>query len=126
MSNKSVIRSSGAIFLFFILVIINHSRNPEYNYLSQHRDDGRQKTVPRFEPGACAVQIPDGIKAECGNLFVAENRKRSGSQTIRIGIIIIKSTAANPQPDPIIYTGGGPGNSSLGRAAGAKNLAPYT
>lgn len=85
-----------------------------------------QKSVPYFEPSPCAVQPPEGIKSECGNLFVKENRSKPESRTIKLSFIIIKSTAENPAPDPVFYTGGGPGASSLGRAGGAKNLAPYT
>ena len=83
-------------------------------------------SVPRFEKSDCAVKIPEGIRAECGNLFVAENRSKAKSRVLRLPVIIIKSTSSNPAPDPVFYTGGGPGAGSLGRAQGARNLAPYT
>ncbi|MBY0573908.1 MAG: alpha/beta hydrolase [Undibacterium sp.] len=85
-----------------------------------------QTQVPRIEPSACPVEIPGGVKAECKILFVKENRAKTDSKTIKVPFIIIKSTAPNPAPDPILYTSGGPGASSLGRVRGAKNLTPFT
>lgn len=87
---------------------------------------GPQKPVPRFERAECAVKIPEGVRAECGNLFVRENRNSAKSRAIRLPVVIIKSTSATPAPDPVFYTGGGPGGSSMGRARGARGLQPYT
>ena len=88
--------------------------------------NNQQKSVPGFEVSPCLVQIPAGVRAECGNLFVPENRRRSDSRTIRLPFIIIKSSAVAPAPDPVLYTGGGPGAGSLGMARGAENLVPFT
>jgi len=85
-----------------------------------------QQQVPRFERSDCAVKIPEGIRADCGNLFVKENRKKAKTRVIRLPVVIIKSTSSDPAPDPIFYTGGGPGGGSLGRVQGSRNLAPYT
>ncbi|MFT3743091.1 MAG: alpha/beta fold hydrolase [Pyrinomonadaceae bacterium] len=82
--------------------------------------------VPRFETGMCPLQIPDGVKAECGNLFVSENRSKPTSRVIALPVIVVKSNSATPQPDPVVYTAGGPGASSLGRVRGARGLEPYT
>ncbi len=86
----------------------------------------QDNTLPRFEPGDCVVPVPQGIKAECGRLFVPEDRRRTGSKTLRLPVIIIKSTSEHPAPDPVFYTGGGPGGGTMMRVNGAARLAPYT
>jgi pimeloyl-ACP methyl ester carboxylesterase len=113
------------IAYLFVAVSTGNAQSLRSNsFLSSNH--GEQAQVPRFESSSCAVQIPTGVKAECGNLFVPENRSKPNSRTIRLAVIIIKSTSQNPAPDPVFYTGGGPGGSSLGRARGAKGLEPYT
>lgn len=85
-----------------------------------------QEKVPRFVDGKCAIQPDPGVKTRCGELVVYENRSRPGGRTITLPVIIVKSTSADPSPDPVFYTGGGPGGSSLGRVRGASRLTPYT
>lgn len=72
-----------------------------------------QSFVPRFETSDCAVPIPNGENVKCGYLIVSESRKIKNDKTIRLPIIILKSESANPNPDPILRTFGGPGVSSL-------------
>ena len=48
-----------------------------------------------------------------GYLEVPENRNRPASGTISLPVYIFKSRSAHPQPDPIIYTVGGPGSSTM-------------
>ncbi len=86
----------------------------------------REPRTPRFESAECAIEVPANIRFECGNLFVKENRSKRHSGSIKLPVIIVKSTAEKPEPDPVIYTAGGPGGSSLGRARGARNLASIT
>lgn len=82
--------------------------------------------IPRFEKGPCAIEVPENIAFECGDLFVKENRLKPKSREIRLPVIIVKSTSENPEPDPVLYTAGGPGASSLGRARGARHLSKIT
>jgi pimeloyl-ACP methyl ester carboxylesterase len=49
-----------------------------------------------------------------GYLEVPENRQLPGGQTIQLPVYVFKSRNPNPAPDPVLYTVGGPGNSSLG------------
>ncbi|MEZ5428661.1 MAG: alpha/beta fold hydrolase [Pyrinomonadaceae bacterium] len=115
--NKSFIGYAGLFCLAFLSVF----------FFSVVGALGQEKpAVPRFERSECAVQPPEGIKAECGNLFVRENRRKKSGRTIRLPVIIIKSTSVNPAPDPVFYTAGGPGAGSLGRARGANHLAAFT
>lgn len=48
-----------------------------------------------------------------GYLEVLENRQDAKSQTIKIPVYIFKSRNPNPQKDPIIYTVGGPGATTM-------------
>lgn len=73
-----------------------------------------QEQVPRFEPAACPVDVPDSPPIECGYLVVPEDYDALESAIIRLPVIIIHSRSPNPAPDPILFTEGGPGYSSLG------------
>jgi pimeloyl-ACP methyl ester carboxylesterase len=72
-----------------------------------------------FEP----AEIPEENKPEKGEyefgyLVVPENRQdESNHNTIRLAVAILKCTGDNPQPDPVIYSTGGPGVLSTVRAA---------
>lgn len=73
-----------------------------------------QKSVPRFESGTCAVPVPETEKnVTCGYLIVAENRAARNGKTISLPVIILKTSSADPKPDPVLKTLGGPGASSL-------------
>ncbi len=67
----------------------------------------------QFEAAPCPVAVPAEQTAECGFLVVPETRGRAGSRTIRLAVMILKSRAANPAPDPVVYLEGGPGYSAL-------------
>jgi pimeloyl-ACP methyl ester carboxylesterase len=53
----------------------------------------------------------------CGTLDVPENWDRPEGRRIRIGYLILKSTAAQPATDPVVFLAGGPGSSPLTLAA---------
>lgn len=57
--------------------------------------------------------IPKGQEYIFGYLEVLENRSDRDSKIIEIPVYIFKSRNANPKPDPIIYTVGGPGATSM-------------
>jgi pimeloyl-ACP methyl ester carboxylesterase len=61
----------------------------------------------------CPITVPDGIDAECGALLVPEDYERSDGETLRLPYVILRSRSADPEPDPVIFTAGGPGYSSL-------------
>lgn len=48
-----------------------------------------------------------------GYLKVLENRQDPNSKTIELPVYIFKSRNSNPQKDPIIYTVGGPGSTTM-------------
>lgn len=70
--------------------------------------------TPNFtETNETTHKIPDGQKYRFGYLEVLEKRSDPQSRTIKVPVYIFKSRSANPKPDPIIYTVGGPGSSSM-------------
>jgi pimeloyl-ACP methyl ester carboxylesterase len=81
--------------------------------------------VPRFESAPCPVETEAGERIDCGALFVPENRSRADSRTIRLPVMIFRSTgkgSATPAPDPLLLMSGGPGNSTVaGKRSGKGN-----
>lgn len=78
--------------------------------------------VPALERSACAVSLPSDERIDCYLLTVPENRMRSGSNLIRLPIIVFRSRSASPRPDPVLFTAGGPGASSLGAFSSGKTI----
>ncbi len=105
--------------LLFFLTFPVFSQLPKLNALN-----ATTETVPRIEGGECAVIVPPNEKTECGYLVVFEDRSTNKGKTIRLPFIRMKSDRAVPLPDPILYTGGGPGSSSLGQVRNRRYI-PY-
>jgi pimeloyl-ACP methyl ester carboxylesterase len=69
--------------------------------------------------------LPDSsFKKQCGYLIVPENRKKKNSKLIKLPFIIVRSKNPNKRPDPVLFTSGGPGSSSLGNAV-AMSKGPF-
>jgi pimeloyl-ACP methyl ester carboxylesterase len=68
----------------------------------------------RFETTACPPEVAAGERIDCGLLIVPENRKAPASRTIRLPVIVMRSRATSPAPDPVLFLAGGPGNSNTG------------
>jgi pimeloyl-ACP methyl ester carboxylesterase len=81
-----------------------------------------QKSVTQNSPSlnltSCRL---DGVSVEarCGTLEVFENRQTNSGRKIALNIAVIPSVSANPQPDPLVFFAGGPGQAavSLGKVA---------
>lgn len=58
-------------------------------------------------------KIPEGQQYTFGYLEVLENRNDPSSKTIELPVYIFKSRSENPKPDPILYTVGGPGSTTM-------------
>lgn len=74
---------------------------------------------PSFTPLDCPFPVPGGLKIQCGYLEVLEDRSIPNGPTIRLMVAILKSTAKNPQPDPLIFLQGGPGMGAVGIIPGS-------
>ena len=64
-------------------------------------------------------KIDSSFKTQCGYLVVPENRNKKSSAMIKLPFIIVKSKNPHKKNDPVLFTGGGPGGSSLDWALGA-------
>ena len=101
-----------------------------------------KKYTPKIEPCDCRFMIdsnniktaPDNIKAsysvpfekidssfktKCGYLIVPENRAKKTAKMIKLPFIVLESKNPNKKKDPLLFTSGGPGNSSLSWILGA-------
>lgn len=79
--------------------------------------------VPRFISSQQSLFPIDSSQAYTfGYLEVPENRSDPTEKTIRLPIYIFKSRSDTPQKDPVIYTVGGPGSTTM---PSAKYMAYY-
>jgi pimeloyl-ACP methyl ester carboxylesterase len=69
---------------------------------------------PRFEAADCPIDVPQEPVVTCGYLVVPENYEEPAAASVRLPVIILHSRSVRPAPDPILFTEGGPGYSSLG------------
>jgi pimeloyl-ACP methyl ester carboxylesterase len=72
-------------------------------------------TLPVFIPGDCRFRVPAG-GAECGDLFVPQDRADPDGPTVSLHVAIFRSTNPNPALDPVVYLMGGGGGNALGAA----------
>src|SRR5580658_5643541 len=70
--------------------------------------------TPKIEPCACAFKADSNYKTRCAYLIVPENRNKPNGKTIKLPFIYVESNNPNKHKDPVLYTAGGPGASSLG------------
>lgn len=91
--------------LIFILSLLIFT-----NIFGQSKSDFQ----PKFkESKKTTHKIKKGQKYTFGYLEVLENRQDPNSRTIEIPVYIFKSRSENPKKDPIIYTVGGPGSTTM-------------
>jgi pimeloyl-ACP methyl ester carboxylesterase len=76
-------------------------------------------TVRTLEPCACPVQVDSSFHTRCAYLIVPENRKKNNGKLIKLPFILVNSKNPGKSNDPLLYTAGGPGGSSLGWIRGA-------
>ena len=70
--------------------------------------------IPKFSVSKKTTHnIPKGQDYTFGYLEVPENRAVNNEKTIKIPVYIFKSRRATPKKDPIIYTVGGPGATTM-------------
>ena len=74
---------------------------------------GQSGQVPEYETVDCPFTIPQGTEVECGCMTVPEDRSQPDGNQVKIQFAIFKSTPSNPEPDPIVYLAGGPGEHAL-------------
>jgi pimeloyl-ACP methyl ester carboxylesterase len=79
--------------------------------------------VRKVEPCTCPVTIDSAFKTQCGYLIVPENRLKNNGKTIKLPFVVVLSNNPHKSSDPLLFTTGGPGGSSLGWAVGASKHA---
>lgn len=72
----------------------------------------------RFVPGPCVGEVPPGELATCGWVELPERRGEAIRRTHRLPVMVLRSRALPPAPDPVLYLEGGPGLSPFGPADG--------
>lgn len=77
------------------------------------RAQQKEGYTPKIEPCACAYKADSSLKTRCAYLVVPENRSKPKGKTIKLPFIYVESSNPNKQKDPVLYTSGGPGASSL-------------
>jgi pimeloyl-ACP methyl ester carboxylesterase len=101
--------------IFFISFLFLFSCKPENKALFQ--------TVFKVSEDT-THEIKEGQEFTFGYLEVPENRMNPASRSIQIPVYIFKSRSMQPKKDPIIYTVGGPGSSTM-RSAQYMNYYKY-
>jgi pimeloyl-ACP methyl ester carboxylesterase len=74
------------------------------------------QAVPRIEAVDCSTfegLDVSGVTVQCGYLIVLENRSNPQSRTIKVAYALVKAHGSNPQPDPLVYLTGGPGDNAI-------------
>ena len=70
-------------------------------------------TDTHFQLSNCKFDESIHSNVTCGYLHVPEDRTVSDSRNISLHIAIFHSESSNPEPDPLIYLAGGPGQQVL-------------
>jgi pimeloyl-ACP methyl ester carboxylesterase len=77
--------------------------------------------VPRFESHggdeAFPVTVPGSYRSEKGYLIVLEDRSRPTGPTLRLPVVVVKSSAEKSAEGPVLYLAGGPGSGGMSAAA---------
>lgn len=101
-------RFSILIFIYLILLLPAAAQTKPDNAAERHT------YTPVIEPCSCPVQVDSSFKTRCGYLVVPENRKKANGKTIKLPFIMALSNNPRKRMDPLLFTSGGPGSSSLG------------
>jgi pimeloyl-ACP methyl ester carboxylesterase len=72
-----------------------------------------KRYTAKIEPCACAFKADTAYKTKCAYLIVPENRVKANSKTIKLPFIIVESNNLEKRKDPVLFSAGGPGLSTL-------------
>jgi pimeloyl-ACP methyl ester carboxylesterase len=85
----------------------------------------RQPTFA-FHQAPCPIPFGGGLvegkNVRCGELSVPEDRSQPQGPTIRLAVVIFKTSSPHPAPDPVFVLGGGPGQALLETVGPAYNV----
>lgn len=66
-----------------------------------------------FQSAPCMFEAPPAQNVACGYLTVPESRVRGTGRTVRLPVAIFNTSSNDPEPDPIVFLAGGPGQDLL-------------
>ncbi|MEX2626383.1 MAG: alpha/beta fold hydrolase [Ilumatobacteraceae bacterium] len=66
-----------------------------------------------FLPTACPFDVEVDLEVECGVVEAPESRTGLSDDTVELAVAIMRTPAADPEPDPVVYLAGGPGGVAL-------------
>ncbi|MBI3968947.1 MAG: alpha/beta fold hydrolase [Chloroflexi bacterium] len=72
-----------------------------------------RSSVPLSDCRLAVTGQPDRIPAVCGTVQVYENREAQAGRQIDLSIAVVRAPSPRPEPDPIFFLAGGPGQSAL-------------
>ncbi len=104
-----ILRFAFCCFLVFALLLVSCTKKDAEDVGST----GQEVSVPEYETVDCPFTVPQGTEVECGCMTVPENRDKPDGNQVRIQFAIFRSKSRNPEPDPIVYLAGGPGEHAL-------------
>ena len=104
--SPAFLKINGAIAAFLTLIVCGKE-------LSAAIDSLRRTNA--WQPTDCTTfQLKtEGRPVECGYVTVPRRHADPSGPAIRLATVVIKSEAANRQPDPLFIAQGGPGGSSI-------------
>lgn len=106
-----------AVLLVFVSASAQKTYKPEIQYCDCRFkiDSIYRATAPPLlrADSIYPYKIDSSFQTRCGYLVVPENRTKAASKRIRLPFIVLQSKNPNRKKDPVLFTGGGPGNSSL-------------
>jgi len=73
------------------------------------------KSIPAIELKNChlsASGFSSRIEAQCGTFSVPEDRTSSAGRQITLNLAVLPALSRNPQPDPLFFLTGGPGQAA--------------
>jgi pimeloyl-ACP methyl ester carboxylesterase len=98
-----------------------------------HHGDATPAASPAngdFADAPCPFELPEGLhdggNIHCGFLTVPLKHAEPDGPKIQIAVAILKSTGANPAPEPLVLLNGGPGQGSDGIFSAFTDISDYS
>jgi pimeloyl-ACP methyl ester carboxylesterase len=107
--NKTTIRRA-ALGLFTIAVLSGLLLACQEN-----RSPTPERPVPGVQLTPCTLTAPGTaarVQARCGIVEVYEDRSSQGGRTIELKVAVLPAVSRSPEPDPLFFLAGGPGQSA--------------
>jgi pimeloyl-ACP methyl ester carboxylesterase len=106
---KKILRLTFFCFLVFTILLASCTKKDNEDEVST----GQETSIPEYETVDCPFTVPQGTEVDCGCITVPENRDEPDGNQVTIQFAIYRSESSNPEPDPIVYLAGGPGEHAL-------------